>query len=663
MKNKTASVQKKFILPIIIVAIIILVISFLVFKSIQKNQINTLLETTAKELTLKNQLSLDKKSDVWLTNALQMAINETIVNGLAAQDREIIHSFIGNINKTFKDNTSFKNVNVHVINKDLVSFFKSWAPDNYGESLIYSDVYKTVLQTDKPVVSIEESPKGLRLKGVYPVKKDETVLGMINFEGGINSMAKAFKEEHIDFLYFLSPEYKQFFKKDKKIKDGYMLSSKSYIDKNFLNYVMSEEYDLSKGIQDGYTFDNQYFTAPVILKDFKGHEIGCALLAYQAEFINNLIKTSAQLIKFSNYFLIGTVLIILLIVYISLKIYIIKPLAGAVVFAQNVAQKDLTQKIDINRKDEIGNLINSLNMMAKNLQMMFAEIITGAQTLTASSTELSAISEQMSAHSGQTSEKANHVSASAEEMSVNMNNVAAATEQAASNIDMVVAAAEEMAATINEIAGNTSISNETTHKAVKATEEVAQKVDKLGKSTSEISQVTETIAAISEQTNLLALNATIEAARAGEAGKGFAVVANEIKALAQQTAEATQEISGKIGAVQATTTESVSAINAIVLIINEINEIVATVAAAVEEQSTTTKEIANNVSQAALGVQEINKNASQTSAVAAQVTSDITEVSQAAGKMNNESRQVKTSAAALSKLAEHLNKMMGEFKI
>ncbi len=132
--------------------------------------------------------------------------------------------------------------------------------------------------------------------------------------------------------------------------------------------------------------------------------------------------------------------------------------------------------------------------------------------------------------------------------------------------------------------------------------------------------MTDTIADISEQTNLLALNATIEAARAGKAGKGFAVVAGEIKALALQTAEATNEVNTKIAGVQTTTKESVEAIGSIVSIINEINEIVRTVATAIEEQSLTTQEISTNVSQAAeeikIGGHQVNSRASDLSEVA-----------------------------------------------
>jgi len=330
--------------------------------------------------------------------------------------------------------------------------------------------------------------------------------------------------------------------------------------------------------------------------------------------------------------------------------------------ADSIAKGDLTVRFNGDGKNITG-VYGNMKVMTENLTNMFKDISGGVQTLTSSSTELSAISQQMASGAEQTSEKSNNVASAAEEMATSMNSVAAATEQTTTNIQMIVSAAEEMSATISEIAKNTAQGSHTTSQAVTKAEQVSEKVNELGTAASEISKVTETIADISEQTNLLALNATIEAARAGEAGKGFAVVASEIKALAQQTAEATDEIGSRIGDVQTTTQESVSAIGSIVEIINEIDTIVTSVATAIEEQSATTQEISNNVSQAAIGVQEVNENVTQTSVVAGEVTGDIHQVSQASDEMNSGSLQVNTSAVELSKLAEDLNEMVSRFKL
>lgn len=359
--------------------------------------------------------------------------------------------------------------------------------------------------------------------------------------------------------------------------------------------------------------------------------------------------------------LISVVLIVLIAVLIARSITV--PIKKGVDMAQKMSEGDLTQHIDITQEDEIGILAQALNMMSANLQQMFNDIISDTQTLNTASTALSDISEQISANAETTAGKSTNVASAAQAMNDNITRVASSTENITSNIQMIVSATEEMTATIQELSHNTVSGNETTTQAVEKAQTVLEKVDALGAAAQDINKVSDTISEISDQTNLLALNATIEAARAGEAGKGFAVVAGEIKALAQQTAQATEEISTKVSGVQATTTDSVNAIKAIVEIINEINAIVSSVAVAIEEQSATTQEIADNVSHAAQGLDSVNDSVNQTAHAAGEVANDISEVSTSTDEMKTGSQKVMTSAGELSTLAGELKQMMERFKI
>jgi len=342
-----------------------------------------------------------------------------------------------------------------------------------------------------------------------------------------------------------------------------------------------------------------------------------------------------------------------------------RPVKNVVAGLKDAAEGDgdLTKRLDVKSKDEVGNLSRWFNVFIKKIQGIISNISENSDHLDLSSSDLLSISKEMSEGADKMSSKSNSVAAAAEEMSSNMTSVAAAVEQSSTNISMVSAAAEEMTATISEISENTEKTRFTSNKAVSRAKKASENISHLSNSAKEIGKVVETITEISEQTNLLALNATIEAARAGDAGKGFAVVAGEIKNLAKQTAEATLEIKEKIENIQNSTSDTVGEIEEVTVEISSVNEMIDTVAAAVEEQSVTTKEIANNVTQAAQGIQEVTENVTLSSTVANEISRDITDVNQTANEMSASSTQVDKSAGNLNKLSEDLNKIIGQFKV
>ena len=225
--------------------------------------------------------------------------------------------------------------------------------------------------------------------------------------------------------------------------------------------------------------------------------------------------------------------------------------------------------------------------------------------------------------------------------------VAAASEEASSNVQSVASATEELSASVSEIGRQVSESSSIADEAVTQVEITNGRIRELSESAIRIGDVVKLITAIAEQTNLLALNATIEAARAGEAGRGFAVVAQEVKALATQTAKATDEISSQISAMQSVTRESVDSIAGITATIERISSISRTIAASVEQQNEATREIARNVQNVAEGAVEVGTN--------------IVNVNRGASETGSSSQQVLDAARSLSTDGTRLHQEIEQF--
>jgi methyl-accepting chemotaxis protein len=300
------------------------------------------------------------------------------------------------------------------------------------------------------------------------------------------------------------------------------------------------------------------------------------------------------------------------------------------VFKQALIDKkaaDEAAMVDAEAKIERGRRVDSIT---RDFESMIGEIVN---TVSSASTELEA--------------SAGTLTATAERSQQLTTVVAAASEEASTNVQSVASATEEMASSVNEISRQVQESATIASQAVDQARKTNDRVGELAKAAARIGDVVELINTIAGQTNLLALNATIEAARAGEADRGFAVVASEVKALAEQTAKATGEISTQISGIQAATQESVGAIKEIGDTIGRMSEIASTIASAVEEQGAATQEISRNVQQAAQGTM--------------QVSSNITDVQRGASETGSASSQVLSAAQSLSSDSNRLKVEVGKF--
>ncbi|TAK10033.1 MAG: methyl-accepting chemotaxis protein [Candidatus Manganitrophaceae bacterium] len=299
-----------------------------------------------------------------------------------------------------------------------------------------------------------------------------------------------------------------------------------------------------------------------------------------------------------------------------------------------MAEGDLTGRIAMEVRDEIGQIGEAINRAIDRMGGTVKAISVSSDVLSQSSENLVSVSQQMSGNAEQTASQADVVSSTAEEVSRSLQSVSTAVE--------------EMNASIKEIAQNAREAAQVGTQAVNLAEGTHVTIGKLGESSTQIGDVIKVITTIAQQTNLLSLNAAIEAARAGEAGKGFVVVANEVKDLAKKTARATEEIGQKIESIQADTKEAVAAINQIREIIGQMNGIQTSIAGSVEQQTVTTNGISHSVSEAAKGSSEIAEN--------------ILGMANAAKGTSSGAANTKKSAEDLAKMATQLKEIIGRFR-
>jgi methyl-accepting chemotaxis protein len=341
---------------------------------------------------------------------------------------------------------------------------------------------------------------------------------------------------------------------------------------------------------------------------------------------------------------------------------VVRPIGAITEVIVRLAKGDrLVKVIGLGRQDEIGAMADAIEVFRTS--MIETERLAAAETkengarmqrsqrldaaTKAFQGKVANLVREFSSAADSMRESAVSMSSAAEQTTQQSGIVANASEQATANVQTVAAATEELAASIRQIGHEVAQSAKIANKAVRDTQRTDAAVQTLMVGAQKIGEVVTLIQNIATQTNLLALNATIEAARAGEHGKGFAVVASEVKALANQTAKATEEISGQITQIQDATRQAVTDIQGIATTIGEINGIAASITSAVEQQIEATKEISNGVQQAAQGTQE--------------VTSNIGEVKQAAATTSTTAGQVVEAAKQLSQRAQGLTGEVNDF--
>ncbi|MDQ1710199.1 MAG: methyl-accepting chemotaxis protein, partial [Frankiaceae bacterium] len=311
---------------------------------------------------------------------------------------------------------------------------------------------------------------------------------------------------------------------------------------------------------------------------------------------------------------------------------IAKPLRRAVTVLTAVADGDFTQTLDIDSRDEVGRMAAALDVTVRLLRSTFNTIGATVVALATASDELARVSATMSDNASRTASDAGAAAAAASEVSA--------------SVESVAAAAEELSMSIREVAAQAANAASVADAGAVRAEAASGTVSELGAASAQIEDVTELITSIAEQTHLLALNATIEAAHAGAVGKGFGVVAQEVKDLARQTTEASGDVRRVVGNIQAGSRNAVEAMADVASVIQEVNENQATIAAAVEEQNATTRQIGSDAAMAASGSGEIARNIEGVAAAARDATEGAAQTEAAANELSEMASGLRTLLAA-----------------
>jgi methyl-accepting chemotaxis protein len=502
-----------------------------------------------------------------------------------------------------------------------IAFYRVHAPKLFGDDIsARRDTVVESNKTGKPIVGVEPGRDALGIFAMTPIMRDGKSLAVVD-------IGVAFGKEFVD-------RAKQRFGVDLAVHwfDGKAFKKLS----STFDEVVATQDEL-KSVLDGAALqrDTSFGGHPAALylgqiKNYAGQPV--AVL----EVIKDTTAYEAAATSSQRNLILGTAVILAGAVLLAFLLGrgLSRPLAAITAVMNRLSSGDTDVAIPGgDRKDELGTMAVAVDVFRRNMIEALALRETQEAAKQQAELEKKALQRQMAdrfeadvksvvgavAQATRDMQRvAGEITTSVSGTSERASAAAAASEEASASVSTVAAATEELASSVAEIGRQVTHSSGVADDAVAKAGRTTEMVGSLAAAGEKIGDVLRLIGAIASQTNLLALNATIEAARAGDAGRGFAVVASEVKELASQTAKATEEIAGQVAAIQSATGDCVTAIGGISDTIREISGIATTIAAAVEEQDSATREIARSVQQAAAGTSEVSVNVAGASQAADQ---------------------------------------------